>query len=198
MEYHVFSFEQARLQYGTGNARNCGEERSYQAEQCLRSLIQSKGLPFELPIARTSKGKPFFPSMPKLHFNISHSKTHMAIAISDKPVGIDLEPIRRYKPALVRRVFHEEETAYLESLSALWQDEAFTRLWTLKEAYVKYTGTGIASSFPAFAVGLPSQPYPSIIRHITLSHCTETSIQPKLCSLYLPAINHYLALCTVE
>ena len=182
MEYHILSFEHAAMQYGNGNARNLGEARSYQAEQYLRSLIQTKGMPFDLLIKRSPKGKPFFPAMPKLHFNITHSRTHIAIALSDTPIGIDLEPLRQYRPTLVRRCFHPDEATYLDTIAEEQKAEAFTRLWTIKEAYVKYTGTGIADSFHKFAISLPQPPYPQTILRIS--------------SLYLPEIQHYFAICT--
>lgn len=196
MEYHILSFEQAAMQYGNGNARNLGEARSHQAEQYLRSLIHRKGMPFDLPIRRSPKGKPFFPTMQNLHFNITHSRTHIAIALSDTPVGIDLEPIRSYPSMLVHRYFHRDEADYLDTLADERKAEAFTRLWTLKEAYVKYTGTGMANHFPTFAITLPDPPYPDTISRILVHTRTEIHIRPTLTSLYLPQIRHYLAICT--
>lgn len=196
MEYHILSFEHAAMQYGNGNARNLGEARSHQAEQYLRSLIHRKGMPFDLPIRRSSKGKPFFPTMQNLYFNITHSRTHIAIALSDTPVGIDLEPLRSYPPMLVHRYFHRDEVDYLDTLADERKAEAFTRLWTLKEAYVKYTGTGMANHFPTFAITLPDPPYPDTIGSIPVSTQSDTRIQLTLTSLYLPQIRHYLAICT--
>lgn len=196
MEYHILSFEHAAMQYGNGNARNLGEARSYQAEQYLRSLIHSKEMPFDLPIRRSSKGKPFFPAMPKLHFNITHSRTHIAIALSDTPIGIDLEPLRQYRPTLVRRCFHPDEATYLDTIAEEQKAEAFTRLWTIKEAYVKYTGTGIADSFHKFAISLPQPPYPQTITNISIYHLPENQPQLRIYSYYLPEIQHYFAICT--
>ncbi len=196
MEYHILSFEHAAMQYGNGNARNLGEARSHQAEQYLRSLIHSKGMPFDLPIRRSPKGKPFFPTMQNLHFNITHSRTHIAIALSDTPVGIDLEPLRPYPPMLVHRYFHRDEVDYLDTLADERKAEAFTRLWTLKEAYVKYTGTGIADNFHKFAISLPQPPYPQTITNISIRHLPENQPQLRISSLYLPEIQHYFAICT--
>lgn len=196
MEYHILSFEQAAMQYGNGNARNLGEARSHQAEQYLRSLIHSKGMPFDLPIRRSPKGKPFLSTMQNLYFNITHSRTHIVIALSDTPVGIDLEPLRPYPPMLVHRYFHRDEADYLDTLADERKAEAFTRLWTLKEAYVKYTGTGMANHFPTFAITLPDPPYPDTISRILVHTQSEIHIRPTLTSLYLPQIRHYLAICT--
>lgn len=83
------------------------------------------GLP---EISHESGGKPYFPSRPGLHFNLSHSHGGVVCALHDKPVGIDIEKLR---PAPRR-------------LADGMSDEAFFRLWTAREASVKREGQGIA------------------------------------------------------
>lgn len=76
-------------------------------------------------------------------FSISHCKHGIAVAISEKPIGIDIEYLREAKPELVARTMNEEEQA------KIWAAEspniAFTQLWTQKEAVLKMQGTGITS-----------------------------------------------------
>lgn len=76
-------------------------------------------------------------------FSISHCKHAIAVAISEKPVGIDIEHIRTAKPELVARTMNEKEQNVI--CSAPSPDVAFTRLWTQKEAVLKMQGTGILS-----------------------------------------------------
>ena len=76
-------------------------------------------------------------------FSISHCKHAIAVAISEKPVGIDIEHIRTAKPELVARTMNEQEQNVI--CSAPSPDVAFTRLWTQKEAVLKMQGTGILS-----------------------------------------------------
>ena len=76
-------------------------------------------------------------------FSISHCKHAIAVAISEKPIGIDIEHIRAAKPELVERTMNEQEQN--EIWTAASPDIAFTRLWTQKEAVLKMQGTGILS-----------------------------------------------------
>ena len=76
-------------------------------------------------------------------FSISHCKHGIAVAVSEKPIGIDIEHIRTAKPELVERTMNEQEQA--EIWAAASPDVAFTRLWTQKEAVLKMQGTGILS-----------------------------------------------------
>jgi 4'-phosphopantetheinyl transferase len=47
--------------------------------------------------------------------------------------------------ALARRFYHPAETAYIAGLADDQQRQAFFRLWTLKEAFFKALGTGLAT-----------------------------------------------------
>lgn len=76
-------------------------------------------------------------------FSISHCKHGIAVAVGEKPIGIDIEHIRTAKPELVARTMNEQEQNVI--CSAPSPDVAFTRLWTQKEAVLKMQGTGILS-----------------------------------------------------
>ena len=77
------------------------------------------------------------------YFSISHCKHAIAVAISEKPIGIDIEHVRAAKPELVERTMNEQEQN--EIWAAASPDIAFTHLWTQKEAVLKMQGTGILS-----------------------------------------------------
>ena len=74
-----------------------------------------------------------------LYFSISHCKAGIAVALDEKPIGIDIEAIRHADRELIARTMNEEEQALIQS------DRDFTRLWTRKEAVVKAQGVGIES-----------------------------------------------------
>ena len=100
-------------------------------------------------IARDRKGKPFFPAAPGLHFSLSHSGGYGACAFHVRPVGFDLQlHTECRREAIARRCFHPEEYAYLAKTGF----EDFFRVWTAKESYVKYTGSGIAGILDKFIV----------------------------------------------
>ena len=86
-------------------------------------------------------GKPFLPDHPQVQFNLSHCRTAIACVVSDRPVGVDVERVGRFKDSLARYVLNDHE--YAQLLAAPNPDLLFTRFWTQKEAIVKLTGRGI-------------------------------------------------------
>lgn len=74
-------------------------------------------------------------------------------AIGTASLGIDAEKIRPY-PGSVLRKMTEEERVYIQSAGD--QDEAFMRVWTMKEAMIKLTGEGLAAFAAAKCV--PGKP----------------------------------------
>jgi 4'-phosphopantetheinyl transferase len=98
----------------------------------------------------TSFGKPqVAPGLPQVHFCVSHIETMSVIAVSrDAPVGVDIETIGRACAAKVIEDFcSPRERRALAQLNEPARTRAFARLWTLKEAYAKLTGTGLAADF---------------------------------------------------
>lgn len=77
------------------------------------------------------------------YFSISHCKQGIAVAISDEPIGIDIEAIRPLSEGLVQKAMNPQEQAQIAA--AANPEQEFIRLWTRKEAYVKMKGTGIIS-----------------------------------------------------
>lgn len=112
------------------------------AELLLIRAIRSVSSDLQLPLAIVAgpDGKPYLPGS-ALHFSLSHSGSFAACAISDHPVGLDLERRGRLSDALLRRSFSPEEQALIRAAED--PDHLFTLLWTGKESYVKATGQGI-------------------------------------------------------
>lgn len=87
------------------------------------------------------------------HFSLSHCREAVCCAISDRPVGIDIENTgRKVGDGIVRYSMNEEEQRLIEEAGSLpdgsnESDRAFLRLWTQKEAVAKLLGTGIRDDF---------------------------------------------------
>jgi 4'-phosphopantetheinyl transferase len=115
-----------------------GREQSLKAYMLLQRLLKEEYGITEPPVFRElENGKPVIIGHEDIHFNMSHCKYAVACAISNEPVGIDVEVVKeKVKDELARYVLSDEE---LEDLTPL----KFTRLWTLKEAVVILTGRGI-------------------------------------------------------
>ncbi len=128
----------------------------------------------EEDVQRREDGKPYYAAKPDLKFNISHCRGGVAVVLSDKEVGIDVEGMRRVNRRMVKKCCSREEMEYVfgrradsrkeilsrhsviskkqdreEEKDALQEEEIrrFLHLWTLKESYVKMTGEGLRSSF---------------------------------------------------
>ena len=103
----------------------------------------------------TAYGKPqVAPGLPQVQFCVSHIETMAVIAVSrDAPVGVDIETIGQpLDAALVEGFCSPRERQALAQLRGPQQKRAFARLWTLKEAYVKARGLGLARPTQRFTV----------------------------------------------
>lgn len=110
--------------------------------------------------AHGDTGKPYFPQYPDVYFNISHTDGAVAAALSDKPVGIDIERVRDFfdghtRVAVAKRYFSEtERIEYGLTRSGVGRPGTwrFYRLWTAKESAVKCTGRGFAGGYREFKI----------------------------------------------
>jgi 4'-phosphopantetheinyl transferase len=119
--------------------------------------------PDKLRFAYNDFGKPRLNSLQAglLQFNVSHSAELILIAIAvGRAVGIDVERIRTGFDVeeVARRFFSDREHDVLASLDGNAKTEAFFRLWTLKEAYLKARGIGLSAPLDAFDVAFSSEP----------------------------------------
>ena len=92
-------------------------------------------------ILRAEKGKPYFKELP-LQFSVSHTEDLWVCLISDDtdPVGVDIQQIKETRQERVaERYFTNEEKEYLKENC----EAAFFEIWTRKEAYAKYKGSGL-------------------------------------------------------
>lgn len=88
-----------------------------------------------------------------LRTSLSHHQQRIAVALSRGRggLGIDLERPRRNRrwETIARRWFTPAEQAVLTTCSPAEGERLFYRLWTLKEAWVKANGQGLAGNFQA-------------------------------------------------
>jgi 4'-phosphopantetheinyl transferase len=96
-------------------------------------------------------GKPRLMDFPSVHFNISHTDDAIVCAVYRNTVGVDMEKERKIRPGLVRQFFTSKENEYIFS-DCNQTDVRFTRIWTMKEAYLKWTGRGMSIPLNSFNV----------------------------------------------
>lgn len=105
-------------------------------------LLTPRYLKRNTPIWAFGKnGKPYITNYEGIHFNISHCKEAVAIGISNREIGIDIEGRRKFSDTIIERAFSEEEKAII--IDSGDPQKEFACLWTRKEAWFKWTGTGI-------------------------------------------------------
>ena len=95
-------------------------------------------------LAKTAAGQPYFPERPGLFLSLSHTAGAAVLALSDAPVGVDVERLRAIPPRLGRDFAGGEET--------------FWRRWTAAEAAAKREGRGAGALLPLGRGGLPEVP----------------------------------------
>ena len=133
-----------------------GKMQSLGVGLLLRQACKEAGLEgADDHIAYGENGKPFFAGFPDVQFNLSHSGERVMAVISPFEVGCDVEIIKGDRGRLAERFFKPEESAWIKSFESLpAQSEAFYRLWTLKECYMKVTGRGMSLMPDMFALSV--------------------------------------------
>lgn len=110
-----------------------------------------------LRFATQARGKPELIDSGGLAFNLSHSGEGVAVAVArGGRLGVDIE-CRRPKSdrdGMVARFFSPAEKAAFFALAEAAREDAFYRLWTRKEAWIKALGEGLWRSLDSFSVGL--------------------------------------------
>jgi 4'-phosphopantetheinyl transferase len=105
---------------------------------------------------RTSPmGRPELAPPCGITFSTSHADGLAVVAVaSERPVGVDVERIRPIPDALdlALHFFSHREYEHLLAATEVGRSDAFLRLWTRKEAYIKAVGAGMAMPLDGFDV----------------------------------------------
>lgn len=140
-----------------------GEERAraegYRVERPRQQFVIARGLlrillgrflnqvPELVALSVTGVGKPILAGTAQFpHFNVSHTDGLALIAITHRPVGVDVERMRPIADAdgLVARFFSSFERDSYRSLPPDLREAGFFRGWTSKEAAIKAAGLSVS------------------------------------------------------
>ena len=138
-----FARDRSRFILGRAALRQVLAARTGEAPERLRFIYGDRGKP---SLAESG-----------LAFNASGSQGLVAVAVAERgALGVDVERPRPNAdwPAIARRFFAPLEQEELFALPEAHQEEGFLRLWTLKEAVIKFTGRGLGQGLESFAVSL--------------------------------------------
>ena len=103
-----------------------------------RALQQQYGITRLPQFIYDNNGKPSLEGSPSIHFSLSHCREAAACAVSDQPIGIDIETLDHYSEEVAAQVMNKTEMHQI--LSSPAPAIAFTRQWTMKESLYKLTG----------------------------------------------------------
>jgi 4'-phosphopantetheinyl transferase len=148
--------ERARAQRFASDA----DRQAFLAAHCLKRQMLSRADPAVEPpewhFDQGPHGKPELRGRSDLQFNLSHCRGLVACALRrGGPIGIDVEWLGRPAPLEVaERFFSRSETRWLLKLPKPARHEAFFRIWTLKEAYIKAVGLGLSQKLGDFSVSV--------------------------------------------
>ena len=141
MEVYFEKLGELRIEHILKHNRAEDRARALGASLLLLFALWQEG--YELPslpdFAYEKKGKPYLMGLEQVHFNLSHTKNIVTCVISNKEVGVDVEHVRQIKENTTNRVFTEKEKQM-----AMYSEEGYVRIWTMKEACAKLIGTGIS------------------------------------------------------
>lgn len=132
------------------------------------------GITDEVSFDYLEHGKPVLKEYPNIHFNLSHCLKGVLCVIDDQgPVGCDVEAIdRTINESLLQHCCNEEEICRIRT--APNPDAEFMKLWTIKEAVLKYTGQGLVQD-------LPSLLSPEMLATIQLCTCEKDGVVFTTC-----------------
>ncbi len=146
------------------------------------------GLPNSRLFFGTEKnGKPFLLDHPHVHFNVSHTSHYVAVAVDDTPVGLDIESLSSDRTDIAKRFFAPDENEYILSCPAERRPRAFYEIWTKKESFTKWDGSGLSKPLTSFSV-LNTQPeglhyYLVFENEEAICHVCTRRQAPPACSL---------------
>jgi 4'-phosphopantetheinyl transferase len=146
-----------------------GDKERFVIGRALARLQLSRylgGDPRDWALVTNRYGRPELaaPTIPPIGFNVSHTPGLVACAVTaTADVGVDVEFVnRRLTDNIAERFFAPREVADLRALDEAAQARVFFDYWTLKEAYIKARGLGLALPLAHFAFCLRPPAPPTI------------------------------------
>jgi 4'-phosphopantetheinyl transferase len=130
--------------------------------RCMRGLLRKllggylDIKPQAIQFDYAEHGKPYLTHNRELQFNMSHSRDRAAYAFCLKQdVGVDIEFMRPQKnlQGMIGHVGSPQEQTELQQLDETQRLQAFYRLWTRKEAFIKAVGRGLGMGLRSIYIG---------------------------------------------
>ncbi|ANQ49184.1 4'-phosphopantetheinyl transferase superfamily protein [Flammeovirga sp. MY04] len=98
--------------------------------------------PKQISFSYSKNGKPYLSSIygASVFFNLSHSNGYFVVGISNKELGVDMEPITKLDEKKLKWFLSPQELKEVESITDENQRKmSLFKLFTMKEAFIKAT-----------------------------------------------------------
>lgn len=122
------------------------------AELAAEQTLMTQAFGPDAVLAHDAHGAPRVDGRPDLYVSISHSADACVLAVSDTPVGVDVESLRPQLQRIAHKILTEAELA-----RAHYDTPSLLRLWTAKEAVFKCAAIP-SLVISEITVSLPSVP----------------------------------------
>lgn len=109
----------------------------------------------DVRIRHDAAGRPFIAAMPTVGVSYATREGMVLVALGDGRMGADVEIIEPFAD-IPWNVLHALEREDLSRLAGAGRSEAFYRLWTAKEAFLKAMGQGLLHEPSGFAMRFSS------------------------------------------
>ena len=156
--------------------QNMKQEKSRKQSMGVGLLLQKVLALYHMQDSKVFVDEHGKPKVEGLEFSLSHSGNLVLCAVSEEPVGCDIERLREAPKGVAERYFSDAEQAYLSHFSADEHDREFFRIWTMKESYVKMTGEGLRVSFEAYEIAMEDTGA-RVIRHGEMQSCYLSTME---------------------
>lgn len=152
MELLLMSYLKKKNSWEPRYFRRDMERKRYLVSHTIPELVGSlKGYwKMGATVKKGPYGKPYIQGA-NMFYNISHSAKYIVFSYAQDPIGIDIEKISAYDNEVMKSCYTEDEILYV-CQDENKQDVRFTEVWTRKEAYLKYIGTGLTDNMSQICV----------------------------------------------
>lgn len=135
-------------------------------------------------IEKNIHGKPFFKNYPNIFFNVSHSREMIGIVFYNSEIGLDIQKITKVSEYMMSRCLSQNEKKLIDFSKNKYEE--FIKIWTMKEAYIKYCGLSILTDLSKIDVINKNYVYSEILGDYAISiFVEEKGDMPEICLKYI-------------
>lgn len=178
-------------------------ERKQRSDRCISfedklrcvagdALIKMALASDDYRIERNNCGKPYIRDRKDFFFNLSHSGRYVVIAYGASEVGVDVQQHSDANiKAMAKRWFAPDEQAYVCKDTPGMQ-QRFFEIWTGKESYLKFLGTGLRTDMRRFSILSPGPQIHYLYRMLDEDHSLSLCSTDGECTFHFLDVRQFL------